>query len=200
MGEITDIRVSSSENGSTYLPTVEFEFEGETYSFESNAGSGNASTYKRWSEVEVRVNPDNPDHAKINTIWEVWAASIVVGSFTVLVWLTYIAVIWDIYRKVRFRKNMKESGIPVTTVITEIHEEIIKAKNSGVTARRKVWRAHTKGVVNGDERTFKSDRIPKNPMLFSLQPGVELTVYVHPKKPKKYYMDFTVIPGMEDLM
>lgn len=200
VGEIIDVRVSTGENGSTYIPTIAYKYEGESFEFTSRAGSGNPDSYKRWSEIELLVHPSNPEKVEINGRWELWVLTYIVGGFAILLWLTFLALVRDIWKTNKFRKFMREHGIPVQATISEIKTEVIKARNSGVTVKRTIWRAYAKGVVNGEERTFKSTKIPKEPTFYGVKPGAPVTVYVHPKKPKKIFMDFSSFPGSEFIM
>lgn len=195
IGVVSDIREATSDNGSTYLPTVEFEFNGQNYSFESNAGTGNKNTYKRGNELEILVNAKNPASARINTTWEVWAGAIVFGSIALIGWLAMLLLARDIRKRRKFIARMKKEGIKVDATIVDIREEHIRASNSGVTVTRTVYRADAKGLFEGSERLFTSDRIQIDPRGFGVKIGDKVPVYVDPKKKKKTYMDFDHVPG-----
>lgn len=83
-GEITEGKVieleesSSSEGGCcVYSPVVEFNVNGETYTFES----GNASDppqYKVGETVDVRYDPIDPNTAQIDSLFERWAFPVII--------------------------------------------------------------------------------------------------------------------------
>lgn len=197
-GVVTDIRASYSDNGTTYLPTISFTFNDEEYSFESNAGTGNADKYTEGQELEILVNKNNPESARINTTWEVWAGSIVFGSITLIGWLAMLLLQRDIIKRRKFIARMRKEGIKVDATISEIRTEKIKASNSGVTVTKTVFRVDATGQFEGSDRKFTSDRIQVNPSGFGVQVGDSVPVYVDPKKPKKTFMDFSHIPGGKD--
>lgn len=195
---IIDVRSSSSENGTTYLPTMQYVYEGATYEVESNAGSGNKDAYKEGEEIELLVNPRNPEDAEINRTWELWAAPIVVGGLTFFVWLAYLALMRDLHKRKKFISRMFKEGIRVDATITKIDTEEISASNSGIRVTKTIFRVYAKGMLNGEEREFKSDRIQVNPRGYGVELGQSVPVYVDPKKPKKTYMDFSHIKFHED--
>lgn len=87
---------------SGFTPIVEFEANGETYSFQSQ------NTYRWWDryfrfpeggEVEVLYDPANPEHAEINSWWDVWNETISLGAFTI-----FAAIAVNLYLVFRWRK------------------------------------------------------------------------------------------------
>ncbi len=194
-GEILSVRSSSSENGTTYLPTVGYEYEGQLLEFESNAGTGNRHKYIQGKIISILVNPRNPKNAKVNSTWELWAGTIVVGGLALLVWLTYVVLIYNIFKRKKFITKIKKDGTKVDAIIERIEEEMISASNSGVTVRKTVFRVYAKDLLGQREQVFKSDRIQVDPRAFGVQPGMQVIVYVDPKKKKKTYMEF---PGVAE--
>ena len=88
---------------SDFYPVVEFEVNGETYSVQSQ------NNYRWWQryirfpidkQVEVRYNPANPETAEINSWWDVWNETIILGVFTVIA-----AVVVNAYLFFRWRNR-----------------------------------------------------------------------------------------------
>ncbi len=198
-GTIISVSSSSSENGTTYLPTIAYTYNEQGLEVKSNAGSGNRDKYKRGAEIGLLVDTRDPQNAEINATWELWASSIVVGGMTALCWLAYLTIIHSIWSKKRFMKMMRETGTLVKATVDRIEQDLIKASNSGVTVRKKVYRVYAKGLYEGSEREFKSDMLRANPEPYGVKAGSEIPVYVNPKKPKQTFMDFSGVPGNEDL-
>ena len=70
---------------SDFSPAVEFQADGQTYSVQSQ------NTYRWWNrylrfpierEVEVVYDPANPASAEINSWWDIWNETIILGIFT----------------------------------------------------------------------------------------------------------------------
>lgn len=197
LGEILSVRSSSSENGTTYLPTVAYEYNGQSLQFESNAGTGNKNKYIEGEVISILVDPLHPEKAKINSTWELWAGTIVIGGLALLVWLTYLVLIYNISKRYKFIAKIKKEGRKVDAIVERIDEEIISASNSGVTVHKTVFRVYAKGLLDQQEQVFKSDRIQIDPRPFGVQPGTKVVIYVDAKKRKKTYMDFPGIAGSE---
>ena len=91
---------------SDFYPIVEFQVDGQTYSVQSQ------NSYRWWNrylrfpvgkQVEMRYNPANPESAEINSWWDIWNESIILGVFTVLSAIgvnVYLLLRW------RSRRNM----------------------------------------------------------------------------------------------
>lgn len=83
-GEITTGTVARLEESETsegyccvYSPVVEFEANGQTYSFENN-NADNTSDYQIGEEVSVLYDPANPTTAQINTFYDRWLFPIII--------------------------------------------------------------------------------------------------------------------------
>ncbi|GEM_PF-443592 len=83
-GEITTGYVTRLEESKTsegyccvYTPVVEFDVNGQTYSFESENAS-NQADYEIGSQVKVRYDPADPNTAQINKFSERWLFPIII--------------------------------------------------------------------------------------------------------------------------
>ena len=83
-GEITTGTVTRLEESKTsegyccvYSPVVEFQVNGQTYSFE-NENASSSPDYQVGSEVNVRYDPKNPNTAQINTFSDRWLFPIII--------------------------------------------------------------------------------------------------------------------------
>lgn len=70
-----------------FTPVVEFQVDGNTYTVQSQ------NTYRWWNrylrfpvggEVEVRYDSLNPETAEINSWWDIWNETILLGVFTII--------------------------------------------------------------------------------------------------------------------
>lgn len=69
---------------SDFSPVVEFQAAGKTYTFQSQ------NTYRWWDrytrfsvgrQVQVVYDPLNPEHAEINSWWDIWNEPLFLGGF-----------------------------------------------------------------------------------------------------------------------
>jgi hypothetical protein len=72
-GTVTHLEESKTSEGycCVYTPVVEFEANGQTYSFEDENAS-NSSDYQIGSQVRVLYDPDDPNTAQINQFSKRW--------------------------------------------------------------------------------------------------------------------------------
>ena len=72
---------------SDIYPIVEFEAGGEAYSVQSRNNYRWWNRYTRFpvgKQVEMRYDPADPEKAEINSWWDIWNESLILGLFTVL--------------------------------------------------------------------------------------------------------------------
>lgn len=85
---------TGDDGGSTtmYTPTFEYEFQGKTYTHKSST-STSSKDYKIHERVDVLVDPDNPKEILIDSFWEKWFVSLLLGflgaMFTSMGYLAY---------------------------------------------------------------------------------------------------------------
>lgn len=92
-GEITQgtvVRILEEDLNSfttDITPVFQFQVNGETYEVASQ------NNYKWWNrifrfsegkEIEVRYDPSNPELAEVNSMWDVWSETILLGVFTLV--------------------------------------------------------------------------------------------------------------------
>lgn len=78
-GTVVRLEESSSSEGGccVYSPVIEFDVNGQTYSFEGDNAS-NPPAYNVGEEVNVLYHPGNPDTAQINKWSERWLFPIII--------------------------------------------------------------------------------------------------------------------------
>jgi hypothetical protein len=78
-GVVTSLKESKTREGycCVYSPVVEFEVNGQKYTFENENASGQAD-YEIGAEVSVLFDPSNPHVAQINTFSDRWLFPIMI--------------------------------------------------------------------------------------------------------------------------
>jgi hypothetical protein len=86
-----------------FNPVVEFQVDGRTYTVQSQ------NTYRWWNrytrfpvggQVAVRYETANPENAEINSWWDIWNETILLGVFTI-----FTAIVINVYLLFRWRRQ-----------------------------------------------------------------------------------------------
>lgn len=93
-GELVQMEESNSdEGGPVYSPVIEFNVNGQTYTFEGDTASS-PPQYKVGQEVRVRYDPSNPNTAQIDKFTERWLMPLcLIPSMVIAALLTNFFVI-----------------------------------------------------------------------------------------------------------
>jgi hypothetical protein len=75
-GIVVEMDASTTDGSTTYAPIIEFQVNGQTYSFKGGISS-NPPQYSVGDRVEVRYDPDNPKTAQINKSSERWLVPLI---------------------------------------------------------------------------------------------------------------------------
>jgi hypothetical protein len=84
--QATVVRLVESETDS-YSPQFEFAVDGQTYKVISQNEYGFLTSQMRFpegKEVEIRYEVGNPQNAEINSLWDIWAETVLLSGFTIL--------------------------------------------------------------------------------------------------------------------
>jgi hypothetical protein len=102
---------------SDFAPIVEFQVDGKTYRVQSQ------NTYRWWNrytrfpvggQVAVRYETSNPENAEINSWWDIWNETIILGVFTL-----FAAIVINVYLLFRWRSR-RARGVGTSSVLTAL--------------------------------------------------------------------------------
>jgi len=105
-GKVVRLLEDGAAFDADFYPVVEFQADGKTYKIQSQ------NSYRWWNryirfpvggKVEVRYEPANPENAEINSFWDIWNETIVLGLITILAAITvnvYLFLRWRSLRTV----------------------------------------------------------------------------------------------------
>lgn len=105
-GTVVRLLEQGPEFDSDFTPVVEFQVDGQTYQVQSQNTYGWWNRYLRFpvdGAVEVRYDPANPETAEINSWWDIWNETIVLGIFTIIA-----ALAVNVYLRFRWRGQRLE--------------------------------------------------------------------------------------------
>ena len=75
-GTVVKMISSEDQDGVTYAPVVEYEADGNTYSYESSTYS-NPPAYHVGQQVKMIYDGEHPDQARISNFVELWLAPLI---------------------------------------------------------------------------------------------------------------------------
>jgi hypothetical protein len=102
-GKVVQLLEDETAFDSDFTPIVEFQVDGVTYMVQSQ------NTYRWWNrytrfpvggQVEVRYETANPENAEINSWWDIWNETIILGVFTI-----FAAIAVNVYLLFRWRSQ-----------------------------------------------------------------------------------------------
>jgi len=82
-GVVIGNETHSSDDGPSYSPIIEYAVDDRTYEFHSQ-NSADPPKYDEGEHVTLRYNPDQPDQARINDLWELWLLPAILGPSALL--------------------------------------------------------------------------------------------------------------------
>jgi len=105
-GKVVRLLEDGAAFDADFYPVVEFQADGKTYKIQSQ------NSYRWWNryirfpvggKVGIRYEPANPENAEINSFWDIWNETIVLGLITILAAITvnvYLFLRWRSLRTV----------------------------------------------------------------------------------------------------
>ncbi len=99
-GIVIELEESSSTEGGccVYSPIIEFEANGQTYTFESDNASY-PPAYEVGEEVKILYNTENPNNAQINKPFERWLMPVIVIPAMILTSIIFTFVMIGAWRR-----------------------------------------------------------------------------------------------------
>jgi len=190
-GEVIDFFESRSSESLTYRPVVEFvTAQGQSVQFTSPSGSS-PPAYSRGESVEVLYDPDRPEIAQINSFFSLWGVPIIFVSIGVILFVLGLAMIVRQRSQLRTRDTLLTTGTPIQTQFSSA-EKNSSYKSNG----RHPYRIYSQWTNPRTSKLhiFESKNIWYNPE--SHIRNDEITVYIDPENPGKYYMDLSFLPEL----
>src|SRR3974390_1194455 len=176
------IRLDRGSKGARF-PVVEFQTQsGESVTFKSRSGSSPPS-FRVGESVPVLYNPNDPQHASINTSWQLWGGAFIAVILGVVFTSIPGAVVLADWRKRRRIAWLKQYGQRISVQVDRI--ELVRSIRVN---RISPYRIYVRGQnpFTGQDQQFQSDYLftRTEPYLGDRQ----LDVLVDPNNPKRYWL------------
>lgn len=192
-GTVVDLERSRSRRSTTYHPVVRFTArDGKEYEVRSSAGS-NPPGYRIGEGVRVFYDPDDPDHARIDSFFSLWGIPTMLGGMGLVFALAGGGMIYLPRRAAERRRFLLLHGSPVQTQFQTV-ERNTSIKVNG----RSPWRivSQWQNPATGRIHLFHSENLWFDPS--SYVQAKEITVYLDRQNAKRYAMDTRFLPKMAE--
>lgn len=185
-GTVIDLVASGSGDSSpTYRPTVRFTAaDGKEITFTSSTGSSPPS-HREGDTVRVLYEPGLPQHAEIDSFFDLWLAPLIAGIFGVVFPLVGLAVLAFPLRGAILRRRLIANGQRVAAEVQGI-ESLPAATGSAFTIVARV--TDPRGV----QRIFRSAPLAADPGP-RMQDRKTVDVIVDPDDYATYEMDLAFL-------
>ena len=191
-GIVIDLEASRSDNSTTWRPVVRFNLpEGRAIQFSSNVSS-NPPSYRKGEQVEVLYQPSQPDKAKINSFGPLWGGPLIVGGLGAVFFLIGAGIL--VFTRVKAQRDeyLKEHGTPIRTRFQNVElNPAIRVNGSCPFRIVTQWQ----NPATSEVHLFHSNNLWFDPSQY-LGPGQDVTVFIEPGNPKKYFVDLSFLPKL----
>ena len=191
VGTVTDIRQSSSSDGTTYSPIISFESNGQEYVSRSNLYT--SSKPSLGGERQVAFNPENPSQNKVvGNLASLWVV-VLGGLIGIVLFILGPILFINSKRRMKVIDELMKTGHKVTGVVSAVRKT--GSENNRDNYKIIVTAAGLDGVV----REYASDKVVNVGGLmasgFESKP-VPVDVYLSTSNPNLYYVDIDDIPEL----
>lgn len=190
-GTVVKLVRHRSNDSTIYRPVIQFTSQNEqVIEFTASVGS-NPPSYSEGEKVEVLYHPENPKNAKINGLFSLWGASVILGvlggAFFAIGSRLAPADALSNWKEEYLKKN----GTPIETEYQGVERNTDLAVNGSHPFRILTrWRNPSTAELH----IFKSNDIWFDPTNYIK--SRKITVFIKNGNPKKYYVDLSFLPKL----
>ncbi|MEO8089185.1 MAG: DUF3592 domain-containing protein [Gemmatimonadales bacterium] len=196
-GRVTDLERarsnSSSGSSTTYRPVVEFiTATGKRIEFVSSVGSSPPS-HRVGEAVKVLYNPTNPQSARIKSFFQLWFGFLIVFALGLVFATIGLGMIFVRRRGRKQAEWLRQHGRRMKTAFkgVELNQSL---RVNGRSPYQIV--SQSSDPASNTVRLFQSDNIWFDPSEYIK--GEAIDVLVDPNDPKKYVMDTSFLPKLDE--
>ena len=182
---------SSSDSSYTYRPVVRFiTRNGERVEFTSGIGSS-PPAYSVGEKVTVLYSPRRPNRAKINSFFELWGISAILGGMGLLFFSVGFGILLVTFRNKRKRQRLMQHGQPVQTRFVEVVHNTSYSVNG-----RHPYQVITQweNPMTGRVHVYKSNNLWFDPTEYVQDKPI--TVMIDKNDPDAYHVNLSFLPKL----
>ncbi|HGY2267258.1 DUF3592 domain-containing protein [Morganella morganii] len=190
-GQIIDLSVHRSDNGTSYCPVVKYTDGQDEYVMKSSYCS---SGYRNalGDDIDVIYPPGSPDHAVIHSFGGLYGGAVVLLGMGAVFALGGTLPLAVMYLRGKSGQRLLREGMPVNARFTDVIMNTMISING-----RSPFQIVAQGYNSADNtvKLYYSHNLAFDPAPFIHQEFI--TVYVDQKNPDKYYMDTSFLPKVK---
>lgn len=190
-GVVQELIPHYSSDSTTYAPRVSFRIpDGQQIDFVSSTSS-NPPGYAAGETVDVLYLPEHPQKARLNGYFSLWGGATIVGGIGAVFFAIGLGIALAQRMSRRKEQDLLLHGTPILAEFQSV-EQNTQLKVNG----RSPWRvlAQWRNPATGKIHVFHSQNLWYDPSAYIERS--QLTVYLDPAKPKRYYMDVSFLPQL----
>ncbi|HEC12850.1 MAG TPA: DUF3592 domain-containing protein [Acidiferrobacteraceae bacterium] len=190
-GSVVELVRSRSSDSTTYAPVVQFKTESGALVEFTSSTSSNPPGYSKGESVEVFYLPSNPQKAKINGLFSLWGAALIVGILGGVFFLVGGGIALTTFLKNRKNEYLRKQGTPISAKFLSVEIN----RNIRVN-RRSPFRvlAQWQNPATSEIHVFKSNNLWFDPT--DHIPDRDITVFIERNNPDKYLVDLSFLPKL----
>ena len=193
IGTVIELREKRDSDGDTmYAPVVRFAADGREVTFVSNTSSRPAA-YHVGEAVEVLYAPGNPDDARVRGFASLWLGPLVLGGLGTAFTGAGVAFIFFRRAGARQKNYLLAYGTAIDTEFQAIERNTSLEVNG-----RNPWRivSQWRNPASGNVRVFNSENLWFDPTQYVSTRRI--SVLLDPKDERRYHMDVSFLPKLEE--
>lgn len=190
-GTVIELVRTRSDGSDMYKPVVHFVSQGgKTIEFTSSTSSSPPS-YSVDEKVEVFYDPAKPEHAEINSFFELWGVSAIFGGLGAIFFLVGFGIIIGTTVKARRNEYLRTRGTPIETDL-----QSVQINNSFEVNGKHPYKVLTQwfNPFTSEVHVFESENVWFDPTQYLK--GRKITVFIENDNPKKYLVDLSFLPKL----
>jgi hypothetical protein len=190
---VVDLVGFRSSGSTTYKPKISFvDQSGRQSELLSSAGS-NPPSYSVGQSVEVFYRPDEIENAKINSFFDLWGATFVLGVLGGIFFSVGAGIMLAWSLKGRKDDFLRGNGTPIETEFQTVEQNTSLSING-----RHPFRVltHWQNPSTSELHIFKSNNLWFDPSNYIK--SNKITVFIDQSNPKKYFVDLSFLPKLAE--
>lgn len=192
-GTVVELIEKRDSDGATYSPVVRFIApDGREVTY-TESFSGNPAPYDVGENVEVLYSRENPDEPRIKGFMSLWLVPAILGGLGSIFTLIGGGVLFARHTGQRKKNYLMAYGTAIQTDFQGVERNTSFEVNG-----RHPWRIASQFLdpATNKLRVFHSENLWFDPSRFVT--AKQVTVLLDPKNPKRYHMDVSFLPALEE--
>ena len=192
-GTVVELIESRDNDGSTWKPVVRYQApDGQVITYTANFSS-NPPAYDVGETVEVMYAPDDPQDVKIRGFMSLWFAPTLLGGMGLIFGGVGGGILLARRGGERKKNYLMAYGNAIETDLQGVERNTTLEVNG-----RHPWRITSQWLdpVTNKLRVFYSENLWFDPSRFVT--AKQVTVLLDPKDPKRYHMDLSFLPELDE--